>query len=211
MIRLFLGYFFQKSFRVNPLFPKQRKGSYNLPMILLVGASASGKTEIAKYLASHFGITKAITHTTRPMREGEKNGVDYFFVRKQEFLNMEMLDQFVETTFYNGNLYGCSKSQVADDKCVVVDPAGLDHFLALGSSHIVAFYLEADEDIRRERMLGRGDKPQDVEKRIENDRLCFNDEVKEKANVIIPILTYSVEELATSIYEKYQKILANLN
>ncbi|MDD4005965.1 MAG: guanylate kinase, partial [Bacilli bacterium] len=71
-------------------------------MIILVGASASGKTEIAKILTRKYGIVKAITHTTRDMREGEKNGVDYFFVSKDEFAALAKQNAFVETTFYNG-------------------------------------------------------------------------------------------------------------
>ena len=48
-------------------------------MILLIGASASGKTEIAKELTKLFGIEKAITTTTRLPRINEKNGVEFFF------------------------------------------------------------------------------------------------------------------------------------
>ena len=180
-------------------------------MIILYGASASGKTEIAKYLSAKYGITKAITHTTRKMREGERNGVDYFFVSKQEFLDMENMGELVESTFYNGNLYGCSKAQVADNKCIVVDPAGLDHFLALGSSRVIAFFLDADEHQREQRMFLRGDKPEDIVKRLENDRLCFNDEVKEKADVIVLVGDKSVEELGDYLYEQYQKFLAKIS
>ena len=180
-------------------------------MILLIGASASGKTEVAKYLAKTYGITKAITHTTRSMREGEQNGVDYFFVNKPEFLRMEENGLLVESTFYNGNLYGCSKAQVADDKCIVLDPAGLDHFMALGSSRVIAFYLDADEDLRIRRMIGRGDRMEDVEKRIENDRICFNEEVKEKTDVVVPVSTQSVAEIGDFIVDQYRKILAKLN
>lgn len=182
---------------------------YDISMIILVGASASGKTEIAKYLASAYGITKAITHTTRNMREGEVNGVDYFFVSKNEFLQLEANHELVESTFYNGNLYGCSKGQVADDKCIVVDPAGLEHFLALGQ-RVVAFYLDADEELRYARMLSRGDNPLDAEKRLENDRLIFDESVKEKTQVIVPVAQKTVAELGDFIYHQYLKILANL-
>ena len=74
-------------------------------MILLVGASASGKTEIAKYLQAHYGIKKVITHTTRPMRSGERQDVDYHFVSKEQFDQLKKEDSFVETTHYNGNEY----------------------------------------------------------------------------------------------------------
>ena len=72
-------------------------------MIVLAGPSASGKTEVAKYLASHFNLTKIITTTTRPMRKGEVDGRDYFFVTIEKFNEMVENDEFVEYTVYNGN------------------------------------------------------------------------------------------------------------
>ena len=91
-------------------------------MIVLAGASASGKTEVAKMLAAKYGIVKAITTTTRDMRVGEINGRDYFFVNKDQFKKMIEDGRFVEFTVYNDNLYGSTKDQIAMNKCVVVDP-----------------------------------------------------------------------------------------
>ena len=54
-------------------------------MIVLTGASASGKTEVAKLLFIKYDIKKVITHTTRPIRLGEKRGVDYHFVDVEKF------------------------------------------------------------------------------------------------------------------------------
>ena len=45
-------------------------------MIVITGPSASGKTATCYYLQENYGIKKVITHTTRPMRAGEKNDVD---------------------------------------------------------------------------------------------------------------------------------------
>ena len=53
-------------------------------MIVLAGASASGKTEVAKLLAKKYGIVKIITTTTREKRVGEVDKRDYFFVSKIE-------------------------------------------------------------------------------------------------------------------------------
>ena len=94
-------------------------------MILLIGPSASGKTEISKLLGLRYGISKAITHTTRAPRNGEVYGVDYYFVQEEDFLQLMKRGAFVENTVYNGNHYGCSKAEIADDKVVVVDPNGL--------------------------------------------------------------------------------------
>ena len=172
-------------------------------MIILVGASASGKTEIAKKLADKYGIVKAITHTSRSPRDGERNGVDYFFVTISEFEELKEKDGFVETTFYNGRYYGCSKAQVADDKAVIVDPNGLKSFLALNDPHVIAFYLECPENIREMRMRGRGDKNEDIAKRIENDREAFKEERIAKVDFRINTENRSVEELTDLVYRNY--------
>ena len=54
-------------------------------MIVLSGPSASGKTEVAKRLMNQYGVKRVITTTTRPMRTGEVDGVDYLFVSKEKF------------------------------------------------------------------------------------------------------------------------------
>lgn len=48
-------------------------------IIVLTGTSGVGKTTISHYLAAAYHISAIITHTTRPPRSQEKNGVDYYF------------------------------------------------------------------------------------------------------------------------------------
>ena len=90
--------------------------NYNKGMIVLAGASASGKTEVAKELAKKYGITKVITTTTRAMRVNEIHGRDYFFVSKEEFERMVQDGRFVEYTVFNENLYGSTKDQIRPNK-----------------------------------------------------------------------------------------------
>ena len=97
-------------------------------MIVLSGASASGKTEAAKMLMAKYGIRKAITTTTRSMRIHEQNGRDYFFVTREQFDQLIKEDKFVEYTLYNGNYYGSTKDQIANDRVVVIDLEGLKSF-----------------------------------------------------------------------------------
>lgn len=176
-------------------------------MILLLGASASGKTEIAKYLASHFGIKKAITTTTRPIRVHEKDGVDYFFLTKEAFLNRLSYGQFVEHTLYNENYYGTGKDQVKNDRCIVLDPKGVFSFQALNNPSVVSFYLEASEETRRKRMETRGDKAEDIEKRISNDRNSFAPSSLPKTDFVLNTNEKSIGELANTIYSLYQETL----
>ena len=173
-------------------------------MVVLAGASASGKTEVAKVLAKTYGITKVVTTTTRDKRTGEVDGVDYFFVTKEKFEKMILEDKFVEYTLYNGQMYGSTKDQIADDKCVVIDPAGLRSYIALNNDSIVTFYLEADEETRHRRMIARGDSPDKIKSRIENDRIAFKKENIAKVDYVIDAsIDGRTEEVAKEIYNLY--------
>lgn len=173
-------------------------------MIVLAGASASGKTEVAKVLASKYGVTKVVTTTTREKRKREVDGIDYFFVSKETFEKMIKENKFVEYTLYNGQMYGSTKDQIADDKCVVIDPAGLRSYIALNNDTIVTFYLEADEETRRSRMGLRGDDPQKIESRILNDRIAFRKENIAKVDYTIDSSNKrSIEEVAEIVYNLY--------
>ena len=176
-------------------------------MIVLAGASASGKTEVAKLLAKKYGITKIVTTTTRAMRKGEVNGVDYFFVDHKTFEQMIREDKFVEYTLFNGQMYGSTKDQIAKDKCVVIDPAGLRSYIALGDDSIVTFYLEADEETRYKRMLSRGDDIDKIESRIKHDREAFKKENIVKVNYIIKNSSDDVlEDVCDHIYQIYTSL-----
>ncbi len=179
-------------------------------MIILVGASASGKTEIAKNLAKVYKITKVITHTTRKIRINEIQDQDYHFVSKEKFLELKQNNYFVETTFYNGNYYGTSKKEISDEKCLIVDPNGLRSFELLNDPRIVTFCLVTSKEIRKKRMESRGDKEEDIIKRLSNDDIFFSKEAIGNVDYIIDSENASIDELTTTVYEKYKKHLANL-
>ena len=172
-------------------------------MIVLAGASASGKTEVAKMLAKKYGITKMITTTTRDMRVGEVNGRDYFFVSKEEFECMLRDDRFIEHTIYNGNFYGSTKDQIADNRCVVVDPAGLRAYIALKNDNIMTFFLDSLEETRRKRMIERGDNEDKIISRLKHDRIAFKKEGIPPVDYHIDSETKTVEEVADEIYKIY--------
>ena len=180
-------------------------------MIVLAGASASGKTEVAKELAKKYGITKVITTTTRNMRVGEINGRDYFFVSKETFEQMVEDGKFVEHTIYNGNYYGSTKDQIAPNRCVVIDPAGLRAYIALNDKSIVTFFLDCREDIRYQRMLARGDKMEDAKKRVAHDRVAFKPENVADVDYHIDSQHFDVEKVTDHVYQKYLEILKERN
>lgn len=78
----------------------------------ITGQSASGKSFLEKALKDTGRFGKAISHTTRPMRSGEENGVDYYFVSKEDFAQMVDTEQMIEAVEFGGYLYGISKDEV---------------------------------------------------------------------------------------------------
>ena len=176
-------------------------------MIVLSGASASGKTEVAKLLAKKYGITKIITTTTRSMRINEVDGRDYFFVSLDKFKEMIDEDKFVEFTSYNNHFYGSTKDQIQENRCVVIDPSGLKSYSALGNPSIITFFLECGEDERYKRMLLRGDKKEDAESRIINDRITFAKDKRIEVDYLIDSEHHNIEEVTDMVYKLYQEIL----
>ena len=172
-------------------------------MIVLTGASASGKTVTALDLQKRHGLVKAITTTTREKRIGETDGVEYFFISKEEFEKRLKENKFVEHSLYNGNFYGCGVDQVSDNKIVVLDPNGLHSFLKLKDKNIVSFLLIADEKTRKSRMESRGDKEENIQQRIENDVNDFALEKIGKVDFVINTDDYTIEEVSDLIYKLY--------
>lgn len=177
-------------------------------MIVLCGASASGKTVTALDLQKRHNLVKAITTTTREKRVGETDGVEYFFVTKEEFLKRLQENKFVEHSIYNGNYYGCGIDQVSDNKIVVLDPNGLHSFLKLKDKNIVSFLLIANEKTRKERMCSRGDKEENIKERIKNDVEDFSLEKIGKVDFVINTENYTIEEVSDLIYKLYKEKLA---
>lgn len=176
-------------------------------MIVLTGASASGKTVTALDLQKRHGLVKAITTTTREKRVGETDGVEYFFITKEEFQKRLAENKFVEHSIYNGNYYGCGVDQISDNKIVVLDPNGLHSFLKLKDKNIVSFLLIADESTRKARMESRGDKEVNIQQRIKNDVNDFSLEKIGKVDFVINTENYTIEEVSDLIFKLYSEKL----
>lgn len=176
-------------------------------MILLSGASASGKTVTALKMCEKYGFKKAITTTTREPRVGEKDGVDYFFISQKEFENRLNKDFFVESVSYNQNYYGSGKDQIGEDKIIVLELNGVDAYKALGDKNIIFFYLYAPEDVRYNRMISRGDALEKAKMRILNDRESFKEENVKNVDFRIDTSKHGIEEVADIIYKEYFRII----
>jgi len=85
----------------------------NNKIIIISSPSGAGKTTICKYLLKRFkNIELSISHTTRTKRKNEKNGKDYFFLDKNEFINLKKNKFFIETAKVFDNYYGSSFTNI---------------------------------------------------------------------------------------------------
>ncbi|NLD26928.1 MAG: AAA family ATPase [Acholeplasmataceae bacterium] len=175
-------------------------------MLVLIGPSASGKTEVAKILMAKYGMKKMVTYTTRPMRLNEQNGIDYHFVSVPEFQKLAAASEFIETTFYNNNYYGTRKCDAAPDKVVILDPNGLRKFSEALKNEITAVYLETPKMLRAERMRLRHDSPDLIERRLANDDIVF---IKEDLPLDYVLINDGIdlETLADEVYDLYRSKL----
>lgn len=134
--------------------------------IILVGCSASGKDKLLSEVlkVNKKKIKPIVSHTSRPMREGEINGREYYFVDDKIMKNMLENNEFVETRSYtvaNGDTwyYGISKAEVKEGcNITIVDLQGLKEFEQYIESidgNIVSIYIDCPLQLRLQRSLTR--------------------------------------------------------
>ena len=98
-----------------PIMESQNKtGAALSPLLVLISApSGGGKTTLCQQLlAARPQMTRAVTCTTRPPREGERDGVDYYFLDAGSFLKRLQAGNFLEHATVYGNSYGILKAEV---------------------------------------------------------------------------------------------------
>ena len=82
-------------------------------LVIITAPSGSGKTTLCKQILEKEDRVKfSISHTSRKMRQNEKNGIDYYFVTNEEFLDGIDKDEFIECNYHFDCFYGTSKSQI---------------------------------------------------------------------------------------------------
>lgn len=159
-------------------------------IVILLGKSASGKDTIARKLvkarpADFF--TKLVGTTSRPIRENEKNGVDYNFVSKDEFSQLINNDMLLEYRAYNTLVnnkpdtwyYGFSKTplDLSKNYIVVLDVDGAKHFISYyGAENCYVVFVDASDSEHEYRARKRGsfDKSE-WDRRNADDILKFSD------------------------------------
>lgn len=127
-------------------------------IIVLLGASGSGKSTIENELNKHYGFQKIVSYTTREPRNKEENGKDYYFVDNKTFTAMKNENILAEYDEYSQNrLYGTLKTDYTNDnKIVVLTPNGLRHLkMSCKNADIFTVLVNANLGTRIKRYIDR--------------------------------------------------------
>ena len=183
-------------------------------LVILSGPSGSGKTSVAREVCKKIGLDKtyfSISTTTRPPREGEVNGVDYFFVSKDEFLEDISNNQFLEWAEVHGNYYGTSLKQIQSaldaGKIVFldIDVQGFESIRKIYPKLITSVFITTpNKEILINRLKQRGTETEEtlkvrlinalkeMEKIEEYDYLLINDKFDESVDILKAIARISL-------------------
>jgi guanylate kinase len=131
-------------------------------LYIIAAASGTGKTSLTKALVSSMPNTKiSISHTTRPIKPGEKAGVNYFYLSEKEFRDMAKQNEFIEHAEVFGHNYGTSRSFITDqlqqgyDIILDIDWQGAQQIRAKIPDCITIFLLPPSKQVLRQRLEQR--------------------------------------------------------
>lgn len=141
--------------------------------IVLCGASCSGKTTIKQRLVEK-GLKPGVSYTTREMRDGEEDGVDYRFVTKDRFSELIQQGSFFEYDDTFDDHYGTSNEDFENCDVFILTPQAVEKLKATGLiSRCTIVYLTAPIHVRIKRATERGDSIGKILQRISNDSAVF--------------------------------------
>ena len=157
-----------------------------MKLILLIGCMASGKDTILKEMINEGYAEPVISHTSRPMRKGEKDDIEYHFVSAEEMLKMKENNEFIEFKSYKAAnnekwYYGVNKNSLekglSKNYILIVDITGMrqikEYFKDDKNMEITTIFLDVDKETRRKRAIRRDDmtleKVKEIERRLEAD------------------------------------------
>lgn len=179
-----------------------KKGKF----IVISGPSGVGKGTICNKLINELNAWYSVSTTTRAPREGEVDGVNYYFVTKEEFEKRIKNDEFLEYNVYNDNYYGTSKKIVMEkmDEGINVfseiDVNGAHNIKRIFPDALLIYIAPPSIETLKERLINRGTESlETINKRLKiaekelkeidfYDYVVVNDEIDAATNEVRNII-----------------------
>ena len=204
--------------------PQKRLGG----LFIVAAPSGGGKTSLVKALVRDLtSIEVSISHTTRPQRPGETQGLDYLFVNEAEFQQMIASHAFVEHAYVFEHYYGTSVAQInarlaaGIDVVLDIDWQGAQQIKHLFPEAVSVFIIPPSLTVLRQRLMNRQqDNANVIEARMQRacdelshypefDYLIVNDAFDKAARELQAIVTAYRLRMKRQLIEQ-QKLLSFL-
>ena len=168
-------------------------------LIVISGPSGCGKgTIIKEYLKTNRDHSwLSVSCTSRPIRPGDEEGVNYYFVTKEEFEKLIKKGEFLEYTEYNGNYYGTPKEHIESrlasgiDVLLEIEVQGALKVKELVPEAICIFVMPPSMRELRDRLVGRG--TEDIDKILGRFKTAYK-EINEVTKYNYVITNDTVDE-----------------
>jgi len=180
-------------------------------LFIISAPSGAGKSTLCRAMLDHFAdLLYSISYTTRPPRQGEQNGVDYYFIPKDKFKKGISRHQWAEWAEVHGNYYGTSaefldkKLSGGRDVLLDIDVQGTRQILKRYPESITIFIMPPTLEILKQRLQDRGtDSPAVIALRLDNAQKEMAQKAIYRHVVINDRLPDATAEMIT-IFENYR-------
>tara|TARA_B100000963_G_scaffold359993_1_gene389179 strand:+ start:2331 stop:2918 length:588 start_codon:yes stop_codon:yes gene_type:complete len=184
-------------------------------LLILSSPSGAGKTTLTKKIQQKYQNFKiSVSHTTRPPRDNEVDGVDYHFVTKKKFEDLIKNNSFYEHAEIFGNYYGTLKSNVDkliknNDLLFDIDWQGTKQLSKFKNLNLVKIYLTTDnkEELKKRLIKRNQNSAQEVEKRFNS----FDEDIKHWNDYDYVIINKNLEVCFKQIEKIIQSEKKSLN
>lgn len=188
----------------------------------IIGKSSSGKDSLFRRLLNQkeLSLKTIVPYTTRPMREGEREGVEYHFCKEEQAAELERQGKIIELRAYH-TVHGIWKYFTVDDGQIDLERASylmigtLESFLKIreyyGKESVVPIYIEVDDGERLERALKREREQtipryEELCRRFLADASDFSEEKLQEAEITKRFFNSSLEQTEKEVIRYIQQV-----
>lgn len=183
-------------------------------LFVISAPSGSGKTTLCNRLVDSLtGLNRSISMTTRPPRYGERDGMDYIFIEKEEFLRRQKKKEFLESAKVFDEYYGTPKKYVkhlmtkGQDVILSIDVQGAMKIKKLKIKAVYIFILPPSIAMLKERLLKRStDSGREIAKRLRVAKKELSHLYKYDYAVVNNVLDAALENLRSIVIAERCKV-----